>query len=281
MRIPLPPLKTQKAIASFLDRKTAAIATLIAKKQRLIQLLAEKRTALIKQVVSRGLNPNAPMKDSGIPWVGKIPKHWGVVRIGYFAQIGNGSTPRRDHAEYWSSEDFPWLNSSKINDEIIQHPDQYVSKQALKECHLPIVPAESVLVAITGEGQTRGRSALLKFAATINQHLAYIKVIDDRLDNEYLRRQLQAAYQWLRSESNGAGSTRAALTCEFLAEMKVLIPPLNEQKKIVHLIDEQIKVIDLLIEKLRLSLMYLEEYRQSLITEAVTGKINVKEGITA
>ena len=76
--LPTLPLETQKSIARFLDRKTAAIDTLIAKKQRLIQLLEEKRTALINQAVTKGLNPNAPMKDSGIPWIGKIPEHWEI-----------------------------------------------------------------------------------------------------------------------------------------------------------------------------------------------------------
>lgn len=221
----LPPILEREKLARFLDRKTAAIDTLIAKKQRLIQLLEEKRTALINQAVTKGLNPNAPMKDSGIPWIGEIPEHWEFVRVGYFAQVGNGSTPKRDNADYWSSEGFPWLNSSKINEEIIYDSDQYVSKQALEECHLPVVHPESVLVAITGEGQTRGRAAMLKFEATINQHLAYIRVIDSHLHPEYLWRHLQAAYQWL---SSGGGSTRAALTCEFLKEMKVPMPPPEE-----------------------------------------------------
>jgi len=275
--IQIPPLEIQKSIARFLDRKTAAIATLIAKKQRLIQLLEEKRTALINQAVTKGLNPNAPMKDSGIPWIGEIPEHWEFVKIGYFAQVGNGSTPKRDNADYWSSEGFPWLNSSKINEEIIYNSDQYVSKQALEECHLPVVPPESVLVAITGEGQTRGRSAMLKFKATINQHLAYIRVVDSHLHPEYLWRQLQAAYQWLRSESSGGGSTRAALTCEFLKEMKVPMPPLEEQVQITHAVDKQVQKINHLAEKTVDSIEKLQEYRRSLITAAVTGKLDIRE----
>jgi type I restriction enzyme, S subunit len=275
--LPTPPLKQQKSIAHFLDRKTAAIDTLIAKKQRLIQLLEEKRTALINQAVTKGLNPNTPMKDSGIPWIGEIPEHWRLVKIGYFAQVGNGSTPKRDKADYWSSEGFPWLNSSKINEEIIYSSDQYVSKKALEECHLPIVPTESVLVAITGEGQTRGRSAVLKFQTTINQHLAYIKPIGSHLHSEYLWRQLQSAYQWLRSESSGGGSTRAALTCEFLKEMKVPLPPLEEQIQIIHTVDERIQMINHLTEKTVTSVEKLQEYRRSLITAAVTGKIDITE----
>lgn len=273
----LPPLQDQEKIARFLDRKTAAIDTLVAKKKRLIQLLEEKRTALINQAVTKGLNPNAPMKDSGIPWIGEIPEHWNIVRIGYFAQVGNGSTPKRDNADYWSSEGFPWLNSSKINEEIIYNSDQYVSKRALEECHLPVVPPKSILVAITGEGQTRGRSAMLKLQATINQHLAYIRIIDSHLHPEYLWRQLQAAYQWLRSESSGGGSTRAALTCEFLKEMKVPMLPLEEQVQIIHTLDEKIQEINCLAKKTADSIEKLQEYRRSLITAVVTGKLAVDQ----
>lgn len=86
----LPPLETQKSIARFLNRKTAAIDTLIARKQRLIQLLEEKRTALINQAVTKGLNPDTPMKDSCIPWIGEIPKHWGVKKLQYIAHLKSG-----------------------------------------------------------------------------------------------------------------------------------------------------------------------------------------------
>jgi type I restriction enzyme, S subunit len=193
--LPFPPIAEQKSIARFLDRETTRIDTLITKKRQLIDLLQKKRDAIIHQAVTKGLDPNIPLKDSGIPWIGEIPTHWKCIRLGYFSHIGNGSTPNRDEAEYWSSYDFPWLNSGKINDLVIEYADQYVSEKALRECHLPVVSPNSILVAITGEGQTRGRAALLKIESTINQHLAYITPDFEYSHHEYLWRQLQASYQ--------------------------------------------------------------------------------------
>ncbi|PZD73751.1 Type-1 restriction enzyme EcoKI specificity protein [Acaryochloris thomasi RCC1774] len=276
LAILVPSLPEQQTIATFLDHKTAQIDALIAKKEALLEKLAEKRTALISQAVTKGLDPTVPMKDSGIKWLGEIPAHWGIAKLGYFASIGNGSTPKRDKAEYWSRKDFPWLNSSKINEEIIVEAEQHISKQALEECHLPVVPAGSVLIAITGEGQTRGRSALLSFEATISQHLASIQPISEVMGAIYLRRYLQAAYQWLRNESNGAGSTRAALTCDFLKKINILLPPLNEQVCIINFLDSKLEIDHSLASATQISLKKLKEYRTALITNAVTGKIDVR-----
>jgi type I restriction enzyme, S subunit len=182
----IPPIAEQKSIARFLDRETTRIDTLITKKRQLIDLLQKKRDAIIHQAVTKGLDPNIPLKDSGIPWIGEILTHWKCIRLGYFSHIGNGSTPNRDEAEYWSSYDFPWLNSGKINDLVIKYADQYVSEKALRECYLPVVSPNSILVAITGEGQTRCRAALLKIESTINQHLAYITPDFEYSHHEYL-----------------------------------------------------------------------------------------------
>src|SRR5262249_7260201 len=100
-----PPLEEQRAIAAFLDRKTAEIDGVIVAKERMVGLLQEKRQALISQAVTRGLNPSVSMKDSGIPWLGQVPKHWMVRKLATFASVGNGSTPLRDNLSYWDSGD--------------------------------------------------------------------------------------------------------------------------------------------------------------------------------
>ena len=160
--LPIPNLKEQEKIAAFLEHQTAKIDTLIAKQRRLIELLQEKRQAVISHAVTKGLEPDAPMKDSGVEWLGEVPEHWTTSKIGYFGYVGNGSTPNRENPNYWQDGSTPWLNSSKINDRIITNAEQFVTRQALTECHLPIVKPNSVLVAITGEGKTRGTSAITK-----------------------------------------------------------------------------------------------------------------------
>jgi len=270
--VPAPPM--QLVIATFLDRKTAAIDALIAKKERLIALLQEKRQALITQAVTKGLDPSVPMKESGVEWIGRVPSHWRRTRLGYLSMIGNGSTPSREEPSYWAEKGFPWLNSAKVNDETVPQADRFVTPRAMQECHLPRVNPGTVLMAITGEGQTRGRAAVLTFEATVSQHIAYIAP-SAQIIPRFLLRQLQARYLWLRQESSGGGSTKGALTCEFLRTVPITLPPIAEQDAIVARMDRvlahQGHVVDLLsgsVEKLR-------EYRQALITAAVTGKIDV------
>ncbi|MCA9643372.1 MAG: restriction endonuclease subunit S, partial [Myxococcales bacterium] len=115
--VPVPPMGVQRAIADFLDRKTAAIDALIEKKERLIALLEEKRQALITQAVTKGLDPSVPMKDSGIEWLGEIPAHWEVKRIKYVCRLESGHTPSRSEPSFWVEDEcvIPWvsLNDSK------------------------------------------------------------------------------------------------------------------------------------------------------------------------
>ena len=219
------------------------------------------------------------MRDSGVEWLGDVPAHWTVSKLGYVAEVGNGSTPSRSVPEYWVEDNasgFGWLNSTKINDGEIHQAEQFISERAIQECHLPLCEPNSVLVAITGEGQTRGRAALLRTKATINQHLAYLKPITHRIGAGFLWRQFQARYSWLRFESAGGGSTRAALTCDFLRNVPITLPPYEEQTRIVVALEERTKRLESISEKAQLSLGLLQEKRSALISAAVTGKIDVR-----
>lgn len=205
--------------------------------------------------------PYPAYKDSGVEpachdargagrWLGKIPAHWEIDRLRRFAEIGNGSTPKRDNLDYWLDGTIPWLNSAKINDEVVKKGDQFVSDTAMRECHLPLLEPDTVLVAITGEGQTRGRAALLRIRCTISQHLASISIKRRaRLLPTFLWRFLQGHYDWLRYESSGGGSTKAALTCEFLQAIPAAIPPTEEQSGICRYIDRETAKLDALIAK--------------------------------
>ena len=275
--IQCPVVNEQRTIATFLDRETARINGLVARKEWLIELLQEKRAALLTRAVTRGLDPNVPMKDSGVEWLGEIPVHWEVKKLGYVTNIGNGSTPNRNEARYWVDGSHPWLTSAKINEGVIATADQFVTDVAFRECHLPSVTAGSVLVAITGEGQTRGRAALLSIDSTISQHLAYITPSCREINAGFLVRLFEARYEWLREESSGSGSTRAALTCEFLRSARLAFPPRGEQRAIAAFLDRETARIDALIAKIRQAIDNLKEFRTALISAAVTGKIDVRE----
>ena len=279
-RTSVPPLPRQRAIADYLDRETARLDALVAAKERVLGLLAEKRRALITRAVTRGLDPHAPLRDSGIPWLGEIPRHWEIWKLGHMASIGNGSTPSRDNANYWAGGTIPWLNSSVVNQEEVTEADQFVTPVAFRECHLPLVRRGSVLMAITGQGKTRGQAVVLSFDATINQHLASISPSGLPLDSWYLRWTLFAAYDFLRRISDDAGGTKGALTCEEVAGLRVPVPAIDEQRAIVeHIVAESAKFSALRSVTER-TVALLKERRAALIAAAVTGQIDVQEAIT-
>lgn len=282
-RLPVlaPPAQEQQAIAIFLDRETAKIDVLIAEQEKLLTLLAEKRQATISHAVTRGLDPNAPMKDSGVPWLGEVPAHWEVSPLKYISRIGNGSTPNRDNPDYWSDTGFPWLNSSVVNQDEVTEAERFVTEFALKECHLPVIRPPAVLVGITGQGKTRGMAAPLMFEATISQHLAYVTPEAGRLEVAYLLRVLEIAYGTLRTDSESAGSTKGAITCDQLSRFTIPLPPLDEQGAIAKHIDNKAAHFEKLASDSREAIALLKERRSALIAAAVTGQIDVRGFVEA
>ncbi len=275
-RAGLPSMEEQQAITRFLNFKTAQIDALIAKQQALLDKLAEKRTALISHAVTKGLDPSVPMQDSEVQWLGDIPAHWKTTRIKFVARVGNGSTPSRDKPDYWVDGYFPWLNSSVVNQEAVTESDQFVTDLALKECHLPIITPPAVLVGITGQGKTRGMASKLSTIATINQHLAYIKPTTSDIRVDYLLFLFERAYSFLRSESDGGGSTKGAITCEQIANLEIPLPPASEQAAIEAYVADELEMLRNMNQRVANVMEKLQEYRSALITNAVTGKIDVR-----
>lgn len=136
---PRPPADEQMAIVRFLDHAERRIRLYIRAKQKLIKLLEEQKRALVHHAVTRGLDTRVRVKPSGIDWIGDVPEHWDIWQVRHFATVGNGSTPSRGNAAYWSGGAFPWLNSSSVNAGTITSSDQFVTETALRECHLPRV----------------------------------------------------------------------------------------------------------------------------------------------
>ena len=278
MRLPVPSLPQQRSIASYLDRETARLDRLVAAKERVLGLLAEKRWALITCAVTRGLDSRVPLRDSGIAWLGEIPARWHIWMLAHLALVGNGSTPNRDNTDYWAGGTVPWLNSAVVNQEEATSADQFVTSAALRECHLPSVRRGSVLVGITGQGKTRGQAVVLSFEATINQHLAFITPQVIRLDAWFLRWALLAAYGFLRSISDDAEGTKGALTCEDISGLRVPVPTIDEQRSIVRYIATESAKIDALRTATERTIDLLNERRAALIAAAVTGQIDVSTG---
>ena len=268
----LPPLATQVRIRDYLDSETARIDALVDRKQHFIDLLLSKRTVLITNVVTKGLDPDAEMKDSGIDWFGSIPSHWPVAKLGLFARVLNGSTPSRDDPAYWTDGTVPWMSSGKVNEDRVTEPSELISERALKECSISVVPAGSVLIGLVGQGRTRGTAALLEVDATVNQNVAAI-IPSDKLNGRYLQYQLTHMYEPIREY--GRGGNQAALNCALVAELRVPVPSVEEQSRIAQHLDRETSQIDALVEKTRRSIDLLREYHAALVSAAVTGQVDI------
>jgi type I restriction enzyme, S subunit len=274
--IPLPPTEEQAAMVKFLNWATGRLERAILAKRKVIALLHEQKQVIIHRTVTRGLDPTVPLRPSGIPWLGDIPKHWELWRIGRFARVGNGSTPSRGKPAYWNGGTYPWLNSSQVNRGFINSSDQFVTQTALRECHLPKVPAGSVLVAITGQGRTRGTAAVLGIEATINQHIAFITPRVPVASSEFIHLALSAAYQHLRASSEDSGSTKGAITCDDLKRFKIALAPLPEQNALLSYVETETAPLTAAITRLEREIELLREYRTRLVTDVVTGKLDVR-----
>ena len=278
----VPPLSEQTAIVRFLDHADRRIRRYIRAKQKLITLLEEQKQAIIHQAVTgqvdvRTGKPYPTYKPSGVEWLGDVPAHWETWQIGHLGQVGNGSTPSRSNMGYWDGGTYPWLNSSSVNHSPITQADQFVTDLALRECHLPQVQPGSVLVAITGQGKTRGMSAVLDTEATINQHVAYVTPRNDVIGAEYLQLALSAAYRELRAISDDSGSTKGALTCWDISHFRVPLPPSVEQAEIILVTRQATRTLESASVKAAQEVMLAREYRSRLIADVVTGKLDVRE----
>lgn len=276
--VPVPPIRRQRAIAKYLDRETARLDVLAAQNRKLLDVLRERREALITTAVLRGLNPDVSFRDSGVPWIGDVPAHWEIWKLGHVASVGNGSTPNRGRREYWENGDVPWLNSSVVNQEEVTGADQFVTRLAVHDYHLRLVRSGSVVVAIVGQGKTRGRAAVLSIDSTMSRHLAFISLADGRLDSWYLKWTFAAAYDYLRSISDDLGSTRGGLTGEHLSNLRVPVPPEAEQQEIVTEIASRTRAIDDLSKEAERTMVLLKERRASLISGAIAGAIDLEGG---
>lgn len=223
-RLPLPPLPEQKKIAHILSMVQRAIEA----QERIIQTTIELKNALMHKLFTEGIR-NEPQKQTEI---GLVPESWEVVALGSLAKVGNGSTPKRANEAYWEGGTIPWLNSTKIHDRFITEADQFVTPQAVKECRLPKVAPNSLLIAITGQGKTLGNSAITRIETCINQHLAYAQFHAAKIVPDFVLWFLQTRYDYLRAIAHGGGSTKGALTCGFLKTLPIPVPSRAEQEEI-------------------------------------------------
>jgi len=276
--LPVPPPSTQKAIAAFLDRKTAAIDALIEKKQKLLDLLAEKRAALINQAVTKGLDPNVPMKDSGIPWIGEIPAHWEVKRLKFMVtEAVAGPYGASLTKAMYSSSGYRVYGQQQVILDDFSVGDYYISPEKFAEMRRYLVYPGDLLVSVMG---TIGKVAVVPDSAEpgiINPRLVRYRpdesVVTPRFMQAAMLAECSQAYLRLMAQ----GSTMDGLNMGTLAELALPLPPLEEQHEVLRTLQHSSDGVEGCTVSLRLQLDRLKEYRQALITAAVTGQLDITE----
>ena len=273
--IPLGTKSEQKAIAYFLDTEMARLDALVVKKQRLIELLKEKRQATISQAVTKGLDLSVPMKDSGIEWLGEVPAHWQVQRVKNVAKLESGHTPSKQVPEYWENCNIQWVS---LNDSKQLAANDFISDTAVKINHLGlanssarILPAGAVVFT---RDATIGLAAITTSPMAVSQHLiAWCP--SEKINNKYLLRVFNAMKLFLDSYTFGA--TIKTIGMPDVKKLVTPVPPIQEQLEIIDYLDQALANMDYLINKIQENIILLQERRAALISATVTGKIDVRE----
>ncbi len=270
---PLPPLTEQRAIAAFLDRETARIDELVARKERLIELLQEKRAALITRAVTRGLDPDAPMKDSGVEWLGEIPTHWEMKRLKTIAEIryGLGQPPKE------SSDGLPLVRATNVYRGHITDEDMlYVDPADVPAGRRAFLSTGEIVVVRSGAYTADSAIIPKKYEGAIAGYDMVVTVKGAK--PEFIATALLCPY--LRDAQLVVASTRAAqphLNAEELGDALILLPPLPEQGAIAAYLNRETAKLDVLGAKVREAIERLKELRAALISASVTGRIDVRE----
>ena len=276
--LPLPPIPEQTQIVSFLDTKTQKIDELIEKTEQKIELLKEKRTSLINHCVTKGLNPNVEMKDSGVEWIGEIPRDWECIPIRYLGSFQNGVSKGSESF----GKGYPFMSYGDVyNNEVV--PLNIIGKVDLTDEERSRYSVCRGDVFFTRTSETIDDIGISSICLTTLDNCSFSGfVIRYRFYNEthvpeYSRYHFQTHWKKVIIESKMNIVTRSSLSQQVLGEVPVLIPSISEQQQIVSYLDKQTQKIDSTIEKETQRIKLLKEYRQSLISEVVTGKIDVTD----
>ncbi|WP_243471708.1 restriction endonuclease subunit S [Winogradskyella sp. MH6] len=254
----VPSSEEQTAIANYLDNKTAEIDQLIADKKQLVALYQEEKTAIINQAVTKGINPDVELKDSGIEWLGDIPEHWAIKKLKYvFKSLNSVRIP---------------LSASERGKMTLRKYDYYGASGVIDKVEDYLFEEPLMLIGEDGANlltRTKRLVFLAKGKYWVNNHAHILKVINGVLEYYCELLELYDFTIWV------SGSAQPKLTSENLMNIEVIVPPINEQTKIIQYIDKESARIDAKITKAEQYINLLTEYRTALISEVVTGKIKV------
>jgi type I restriction enzyme S subunit len=272
----LPSLAEQTSIASFLDRKTSEIDDIIADKKRLLELYEEEKTAIINQAVTKGIDPDAPMKDSGIEWLGEIPEHWEAVKLKYIAKVQTGRTPKIQNSkiDYFENGTINWFTPSDMDgSQELVNSKRSIIIEAVENDEVELFSEYSIfLVSI---GATLGKVGFSKEQASANQQINVITFLDKVFDPIFGYYYIVGNKEMITLQADY--TTLPILNQSKTKDLLFSFPPIQEQESIVHHIESECSKIDFKKASTEELIELLTEYRTALISEVVTGKIKVIE----
>ena len=276
----VPPRQEQRAIADFLDRETAKIDALIAAQERLIALLDEKRQATITHAVTKGLDPNAPMKESGVEWLGKVPAQWNIRPLRYVARFTAGAG-FPDAEQGLASEELPFFKvkdlSSGVTTGKLYETDNTISRNTACRLHAKIFPEGTIVFAKIGAALLLNRFRIVGCNCCIDNNMMGMQCIP-RVITPWFARMVMSLLDMRLLVNPGAVPS---LSEGNLSSLKVAIPPLDEQRTIEEQLDYVLAKISHLRNRSETVIERLRERRTALITAAVTGQIDVtRQAIT-
>ena len=268
--IPLPPLSEQRAIADWLDAKCADIDAAIELQQRMIDKLKAYKTAVIHQAVTKGLDKNANLKDSGVQWIGEVPQHWEVCNLSYcFNQIGSGTTPKYSE-EVRGEEGIAWIQSGDLNDGVLKSTKHLLPKEVVSQYSVLKIYKQP-FIAVAMYGASIGKTSLSLIDACTNQ--ACCVLADSKGDLQY------SFYVMLSLKSLliylGIGGGQPNISQAIIKQQCIPLPPLTEQRAIADWLDAKCADIDATIALKEQKQEKLKAYKKTIIFEYVTGKKQV------
>lgn len=276
MQLTIPPKEEQQSISTYLARETARIDALVAKKTRFIELLREKRQALITHAVTKGLDPNVKMKDSGMEWLGEVPEHWGVGVVSRVAtRTVVGIAEAATHA--YADSGTPILRSTNIRPYKIGGEILYVNADFADDRDTKLIHADDLVTVRTGNA---GVTAVVPPELDGCQCFTMlITTLKDGMQSDYYCYWMNSAAAIHYFSIEGWGTAQVNISVPILKSLPVPIPPEQEQKEIVAFLLQETQRLDMLLTKTERSIELLKERRSALITAAVTGQIDLREAV--
>ena len=268
-QVAFPSLQQQKRIVDFLEAKLKQVDELIANQQGQLEKLKEYKQSVITEAVTKGLDKSAPLKDSGIDWIGEIPENWNVFQLKNISTIKTGHTPSTAHIENFNGN-VNWYTPGDFVNETIENSSRKISEYALQNEGITLFPVNTTL--LVGIGGTAGKVCRILVEGYSNQQITAL-MANDKVDPVYLFYELTASRRYLKD--NAMYTTLPIINNGYLGSLKFVIPNIKTQKEIADYLDKKCGKIDRLIAIKQEKIEKLQEYKKSLIYEYVTGKKEV------